>query len=67
MQSNESFLGQIISCFTDDYTRVILSEYPGVPGSDYINANYIKVSFIIVLNFMIIVYFKWFLELEVIK
>ena len=26
-----------------NYTRVLLSEYPGVPGSDYINANYIKV------------------------
>lgn len=25
-----------------DLTRVILSEYPGVPGSDYINANLIK-------------------------
>ncbi|XP_054720691.1 uncharacterized protein LOC129230317 [Uloborus diversus] len=25
-----------------NYTRVILSEYPGVPGSDFINANYIK-------------------------
>jgi len=25
-----------------NYTRVLLSEYPGVPGSDYINANYIK-------------------------
>ncbi|XP_040578834.1 uncharacterized protein [Lepeophtheirus salmonis] len=25
-----------------DYTRVILSEYPGVSGSDYINANYMK-------------------------
>ena len=25
-----------------DYSRVTLSEYPGVPGSDYINANYIK-------------------------
>ncbi len=25
-----------------DSTRVILSEYPGVPGSDYINANHVK-------------------------
>ena len=25
-----------------NYTRVPLSEYPGVPGSDYINANFIK-------------------------
>jgi len=25
-----------------NYTRVLLSDYPGVPGSDYINANYIK-------------------------
>lgn len=27
---------------TDDYSRVELSAFPGVPGSDYINANYIK-------------------------
>ena len=25
-----------------DVSRVVLSEYPGVPGSDYINANHIK-------------------------
>ncbi|KAK7074493.1 hypothetical protein SK128_001335, partial [Halocaridina rubra] len=25
-----------------DYTRVVLSTYPGVPGSDYINANFIR-------------------------
>ncbi|KAK4290754.1 hypothetical protein Pmani_036369 [Petrolisthes manimaculis] len=29
-------------CGRDDYSRVELSLYPGVPGSDYINANYIK-------------------------
>lgn len=29
---------------TDDKSRVILSEYPGVPGSDYINANYVRGS-----------------------
>lgn len=33
-----------ISFFTDDNSRVILSEYPGVPGSDYINANYVRGS-----------------------
>ena len=27
-----------------DHSRVIISEYPGVPGSDYINANYVKGS-----------------------
>jgi len=27
-----------------DYTRVVIEEYPGVPGSDYINANYVKGS-----------------------
>ena len=27
-----------------DYSRVILSEYPGVPGSDYINANFVRGS-----------------------
>ena len=27
-----------------NYSRVLLSDYPGVPGSDYINANYIKVG-----------------------
>ena len=27
-----------------DKTRVVLSEYPGVPGSDYINANYVRGS-----------------------
>ena len=31
--------------FLDDKTRVQLPEIPGVPGSDYINANYIDVSF----------------------
>lgn len=29
---------------SDDHSRVILSEYPGVPGSDYINANYVRGS-----------------------
>ena len=28
----------------DDNSRVVLSEYPGVPGSDYINANYVRGS-----------------------
>ena len=30
--------------YTVDDTRVILTEIPGVEGSDYINANYIDVS-----------------------
>lgn len=30
-------------CVTDDDTRVVLSEIEGVPGSDYINANFIDV------------------------
>lgn len=34
----------LISIFSDDQSRVILSEYPGVPGSDYINANYVRGS-----------------------
>lgn len=25
-------------------TRVVISEYPGVPGSDYVNANYVRGS-----------------------
>lgn len=29
---------------TDDHSRVLLSSIEGVPGSDYINANYIDVS-----------------------
>ena len=29
---------------TDDHSRVRLQEIPNVPGSDYINANYIDVS-----------------------
>jgi tyrosine-protein phosphatase non-receptor type 12/18/22 len=30
--------------YADDHSRVILEEYPGVPGSDYMNANYVKGS-----------------------
>jgi hypothetical protein len=30
--------------FTDDQTRVVLSTIDGIPGSHYINANYIYVS-----------------------
>lgn len=28
--------------FSVDYTRVILSSVPGIVGSDYVNANFIK-------------------------
>jgi len=34
----------ISSYLLDDDTRVSLSHLPGIPGSDYINANYINVS-----------------------
>ena len=35
-------------CFTtDDHTRVTLAEVDGCPGSDYINANFIDVSIIL--------------------
>ena len=37
---NEFFLDY--SIFVVDCTRVILSEIAGIPGSDYINANYIR-------------------------
>lgn len=30
--------------FLDDHSRVILSEVPGITGSDFINASYIDVS-----------------------
>jgi len=35
---------KIIFCFhvSVDYTRVSLSEITGIPGSDYINANYFQ-------------------------
>lgn len=31
--------------FVDDHTRVLLNPIDGVPGSDYINANFLDVSF----------------------
>lgn len=34
-------------CTTDDHTRVTLAEVDGCPGSDYINANFIDVSIIL--------------------
>lgn len=33
--------------FIDDDTRVALRQLPGLQGSDYINANYIHVSFMV--------------------
>ena len=41
--THTKFHENIFFPFSVDYTRVPLSDYPGVPGSDYINANYIKV------------------------
>lgn len=32
------------SSFSDDHSRVILSYIENIPGSDYINANYVDVS-----------------------
>ncbi len=37
--------GNVQDILPFNYTRVPLSDYPGVPGSDYINANYIKGQF----------------------
>ena len=34
----------IVFCVPGDATRVVLSSIEGMPGSDYINANYIDVS-----------------------
>lgn len=33
--------------FADDETRVVLRVTPGVEGSDYINANFVDVSFVL--------------------
>jgi protein tyrosine phosphatase len=44
--------GNIQDILPFNYTRVPLSDYPGVPGSDYINANYIKGPFRMFLQFL---------------
>ena len=40
----------MILCLTDDQTRVLLNEIAGVEGSDYVNANYIAVSLLTIIN-----------------
>ena len=36
----------LLILFADDHTRVLLNPIEGVAGSDYINANFIDVSFV---------------------
>ena len=36
----------LLILFVDDHTRVLLNPIEGVAGSDYINANFIDVSFV---------------------
>lgn len=38
------FINHNFCIFTDDQTRVRLPPIEGIPGSDYINANFIEVS-----------------------
>ena len=45
---------------TDNDTRVELRPIPGVQGSDYINANYIHVSFIYIFWFSLQSWYKMF-------
>ena len=42
----------IIIFLVDDHSRVRLTEDPSKEGSDYINANYIHVSSVIVYNYI---------------
>lgn len=43
----ELFLMQSFNLLPDDHSRVHLTPVEGVPDSDYINASFINVSFVI--------------------